>query len=144
MPTAATYYIVAMTYLNTELNMPARLRSALPFALAVVVASLAVARPARAQSASFAPAPAAAPVVAAEPTVPPVGPTLDAASVGVRHKAVETNAAARRGGLGQAEALMIVGGAAVLVGLLIGSGAGNAIAVGGAIVGLVGLYEYLQ
>ena len=143
MPTAATCYIVAMTYLNTELNMPARLRSALPFALAVV-ASLAVARPARAQSASFAPAPAAAPVATAEPTVAPVGPTLDAASVGVRHKAVETNAAARRGGLGQAEALMIVGGAAVLVGLLIGSGAGNAIAVGGAIVGLVGLYEYLQ
>jgi hypothetical protein len=123
--------------------MPARLRSALPFALAVV-ASLAAARPARAQNVSFAPAPAAAPVVAAEPTSAPVGPTLDAASVGVRHQATETNAAARRGGFGQGEALMIVGGAAVLVGLLIGGGAGNAIAVGGAIVGLVGLYEYLQ
>jgi hypothetical protein len=46
--------------------------------------------------------------------------------------------------MGQGEALMIVGGAAVLVGLLIGNGAGNAIAVGGAIVGLVGLYQYLQ
>jgi hypothetical protein len=122
--------------------MPARLRSALPFAFAVV-ASLALARPAQAQSASFAPAPTTAPVVAAEPTAAPVGPTVDAASVAVRHKAVET-AAARRGGYGQGEALMIVGGAAVLVGLLIGGGAGNAIAVGGAIVGLVGLYEYLQ
>jgi hypothetical protein len=124
--------------------MPARLRSALRFALALVVASLAVARPSQAQSASFAPAPTAAPIVAAEPTATPVGPTLDAASVGVRHQAVETNAAARRSGMGQGEALMIVGGAAVLVGLLIGGGAGNAIAVGGAIVGLVGLYEYLQ
>jgi hypothetical protein len=124
--------------------MPARLRSTLPFAFALVVASLSVARPARAQSASFAPAPAAAPAVAAEPSAAPVGPTLDAASVGVRHRAAETTAAARRGGMGQAEALMIVGGAAVLVGLLIGNGAGNAIAVGGAIVGLVGLYEYLQ
>jgi hypothetical protein len=122
--------------------MPARLRSALPFAFAVV-ASFALARPAQAQSASFAPAPTTAPAVAAEPTAAPVGPTVDAASVAVRHKAVET-AAARRGGYGQGEALMIVGGAAVLVGLLIGGGAGNAIAVGGAIVGLVGLYEYLQ
>jgi hypothetical protein len=143
MPTAAPDYIAATTYLNTEPNMPACLRSALPFAFAVV-ASFAVAHPAQAQSTSFAPAPAAAPAVAAEPSVAPVGPTLDAASVGVRHKAVETNAAARRGGIGQGEALMIVGGAAVLVGLLIGGGAGNAIAVGGAIVGLVGLYEYLQ
>jgi hypothetical protein len=123
--------------------MSARLRSALPFAL-TVVASLAVARSVHAQSVSFAPAPAVAPAVAAEPAAAPVGPTLDAASVGVHHKAAETNAAARRGGYGQGEALMIVGGAAVLVGLLIGGGAGNAIAVGGAIVGLVGLYEYLQ
>jgi hypothetical protein len=124
--------------------MSARLRSTLPFALAIVVASLAVARPAHAQSAALVPAPATVPVVAAEPTAVPVGPTLDAATVGVRHQAVETNAAARRSGMGQGEALMIVGGAAVLVGLLIGGGAGSAIAVGGAIVGLVGLYEYLQ
>ncbi|MDQ6635215.1 MAG: hypothetical protein M3Z10_10725 [Gemmatimonadota bacterium] len=124
--------------------MSARLRSARPLALAFVVASLAVARPAHAQSAALAPAPATALVSSAEPTPAPVGPTLDAASVGVRHQAVETTAAARRSGMGQAEALMIVGGAAVLVGLLIGGGAGSAIAVGGAIVGLVGLYEYLQ
>ena len=39
---------------------------------------------------------------------------------------------------------MIVGGAAVLVGLVIGNGAGNAIAVGGAVIGLYGLYQYLQ
>lgn len=123
--------------------MPARLRSVLPFALVLGVASLTVARPAHAQSASLAPAPATAAVVAPEPGSAPVGPTLDAASVGVHHVTVAA-APARHGNFGQGEALMIVGGAAVLVGLLIGSGAGNAIAVGGAIVGLVGLYEYLQ
>jgi hypothetical protein len=124
--------------------MPARLRSVLPFALALGVASLTVARPAHAQSASLTPAPSTVPAVAAEPAPAPVGPTMEAASVGVHHVAAAPATAARRGGFGQGEALMIVGGAAVLVGLLIGSGAGNAIAVGGAIVGLVGLYEYLQ
>jgi hypothetical protein len=83
-------------------------------------------------------------MVAAEPSAAPVGPTLEAASVGVHHVAAEAKPAARHGGMGQGEALMIVGGAAVLVGLLIGDGAGSAIAVGGAIVGLVGLYQYLQ
>jgi hypothetical protein len=41
-------------------------------------------------------------------------------------------------------ALMVVGGAALLTGLIIGGNAGTAIAVGGAVVGLVGLYQYLQ
>ena len=41
-------------------------------------------------------------------------------------------------------ALMVVGGAALLAGLIIGGGAGTAIAVGGAVVGLYGLYEFLQ
>ena len=39
---------------------------------------------------------------------------------------------------------MVVGGAAVLVGLVIGGSAGGAIAIGGAVAGLIGLYEYLQ
>jgi hypothetical protein len=39
---------------------------------------------------------------------------------------------------------MVVGGAALLSGLIIGGGAGTAIAVGGAVVGLYGLYEFLQ
>ncbi|NUO94229.1 MAG: hypothetical protein HOQ14_07085, partial [Gemmatimonadaceae bacterium] len=53
-------------------------------------------------------------------------------------------AAAPRGGYGQPVALMVVGGAALVVGLIIGGGAGTAIAVGGAVAGLVGLYQYLQ
>jgi hypothetical protein len=40
--------------------------------------------------------------------------------------------------------LMIVGGAALLVGGIVGGKAGGAIMVGGAVVGLAGLWRYLQ
>lgn len=76
------------------------------------------------------------------------GPTMDAASVAVRqpvsHENRMQNAAPRRAGYGQPVALMVVGGAALLAGLIIGGGAGTAIAVGGAVIGLYGLYEFLQ
>ena len=52
--------------------------------------------------------------------------------------------AAQRRDLGQPIALMVVGGAALLTGLIIGDDAGTVIAVSGALVGLYGLYEYLQ
>ena len=124
--------------------MNARSRIALPLALAFAVASMAVARPAAAQSLALAPAPATSAVATpvAEPTT---GPTLAAASVAVRHaEAPVTSAPARRAGYGQPVALMVVGGAALLTGLIIGNDAGTAIAVGGAVVGLIGLYQYLQ
>ncbi len=47
-------------------------------------------------------------------------------------------------GLGQPMALMIVGGAALLAGAIIGGDPGTIIMIGGAVIGLVGLYEYLQ
>ena len=120
------------------MNTPSRI--ALPLALAFGVASMAVARPAAAQS--LAPATSAVVTPVAEPTP---GPTLAAASVAVRHaESPVTSAPARRGGYGQPVALMVVGGAALLTGLIIGNDAGTAIAVGGAVVGLVGLYQYLQ
>lgn len=76
------------------------------------------------------------------------GPTNDAARVAVSHptsRELKLSAAAqRRAGLGQPIALMVVGGAALLTGLIIGDDAGTVIAVGGALVGLYGLYEYLQ
>ena len=40
--------------------------------------------------------------------------------------------------------MMIVGGAALIVGAVIGDTPGTIIMVGGAVVGLVGLYQYLQ
>ena len=124
--------------------MNARSRIALPFALALGIASVAVARPAAAQSVSLAPAPA--PVALATPVAEPTtGPTLAAASVAVRHaESPVSNAPARRAGYGQPVALMVVGGAGLLTGLIIGGDAGTAIAVGGAVVGLIGLYQYLQ
>lgn len=44
----------------------------------------------------------------------------------------------------ESAALMIVGGAALLAGLVIGGGAGTAIAVGGALIGLYGLWMYVR
>ncbi len=41
-------------------------------------------------------------------------------------------------------ALMGVGAAAVVTGLLIGGDGGSAVAIGGAVVGLVGLYRYMR
>ena len=131
--------------------MPARTRFALPVALTLLVASAAIAPSAYAQSAALAPAPDSTPVAvqpaAAQPAAaqaPPAGPTMDAASVAVRHAPAADVAAAPRGGYGQPVALMVVGGAAVLVGLIIGNDVGTVIAVGGAIAGLYGLYQYLQ
>jgi hypothetical protein len=123
--------------------MTTRLRSTATLAFMLGVATLATPRSAAAQDASLAPAPTA-PTVAPQPT-PTAGPTMEAASVAVRHTASATTATPpRRAGYGQPVALMVVGGAAVLAGLIIGGGAGTAIAVGGAVVGLVGLYQYLQ
>ena len=75
-----------------------------------------------------------------------VGPTLAALNVGVRAVVPETTSAPPRGsaGLGQNEALMIVGGAAILVGAIVEGDAGKIFMIGGAIVGLYGLYKYLQ
>jgi hypothetical protein len=79
------------------------------------------------------------------------GPTVDRAAVGVRP--LDRNPATldaaeaamqQRLGLGQARALMIVGFAAVVIGLLMDNDPGTLIAVGGAVVGLYGLYHYLR
>ena len=79
------------------------------------------------------------------------GPTIERAAVGARplsHGDANTEAAEaalqQRLGLGQARALMIVGFAAVVIGLIVGDDAGTLIAIGGAAVGLYGLYHYLK
>ena len=74
------------------------------------------------------------------------GPTRDAATVAV-HRAAALDAAAPQPavrGHDRGTALMIFGGAAILTGVVIGNGAGYAISVVGAVVGLYGLYQYLQ
>jgi hypothetical protein len=62
------------------------------------------------------------------------------ASKAVAHAAM----AAPRRGLGQAQAMMVVGLGALLAGAIIGGTPGTIIMVGGAVVGLLGLYDYLQ
>ena len=79
------------------------------------------------------------------------GPTIEGAAVGARPVS-QTNASLdqaetamqQRLGLGQARALMIVGFAALVIGLLMDNDPGTLIAVGGAVVGLYGLYHYLR
>jgi hypothetical protein len=86
-------------------------------------------------------------VATSEPATPQVaGPTLDGATAGFHRTAQVargpvTVAAARAN---NSTALMIVGGAAFLAGAIISGDAGTIIMVGGAAVGLYGLYLYLQ
>jgi hypothetical protein len=85
----------------------------------------------------------------AQDVTPAAGPTLEAASVGFRPSlAVAPSDAellqARRGGLSTGQKLMILGGATFLVGALVGDDAGTVIMVGGAAIGLYGLYLWLN
>ena len=114
--------------------------------LFVLAAALVLPGAARAQSFSTGSV-SPAPVVTASVDAP-VGPSLDGATVGIRRNAtVETNhadvgAAVRHGD--QATVLMIVGGATLLAGAVIGGSAGTIIMIGGAAIGIYGLYLYLQ
>jgi hypothetical protein len=79
------------------------------------------------------------------------GPTMAASEAGIRaHVATEEISAqeaadrAAHGGLGTGGVLMIVGGAAFITGLIIGGGAGTALAVGGVLVAAYGLYLFLK
>jgi hypothetical protein len=51
---------------------------------------------------------------------------------------------ARSRRLGQAQAMMVVGFGALLAGAIIGGDPGTIIMVGGAVIGTIGLYEYVQ
>lgn len=89
---------------------------------------------------------ATSPPAAAELAPTAAGPVRDGAAVAVRHTAAADAAAPQPATRGheRGTALMIVGGAAILTGIVIGNGAGYAISVVGAVVGLYGLYQYLQ
>ena len=95
------------------------------------------------------PAPPAAPSASDEtpPAATPVGPSLAAATAGIHANVATTDAtraAEHHGGLGTGGALMIVGGAALIIGLIIGGSAGLIVAIAGAAVGLYGLFLFLQ
>jgi hypothetical protein len=87
--------------------------------------------------------------VAQGPTSPEVapatGPTQRAATLSPRRSTSTSKGvnAMRRPSRGSGVGLMILGGAALVTGLIIGDNAGTVIAVGGALIGLYGLYVYL-
>jgi len=78
------------------------------------------------------------------------GPTIEAAAVGFRPAPSKADAvsgestARRRSGDSQDIALIVVGVAAMVAGGVIGGTAGTIFLVGGAFVGLYGLYNLLQ
>jgi hypothetical protein len=74
-------------------------------------------------------------------------PVMTNASVGVRRTSEASplkHPAPFRADTRQNRGLMIVGGAAMLTGMIVGDDAGNLITVGGAVVFLWGLYQYLK
>jgi len=90
-------------------------------------------------------------IVESVPTPPTVdvapssGPTMHAARLSPRLASTTSKDAnaMRRPSRGSGVGLMILGGAALVTGLIIGGDAGTVSAVGGAIIGLYGLYVYL-
>lgn len=66
---------------------------------------------------------------------------------GAHHLTTSTSTAIaprQHAGLGQPAAMMVVGLGALVAGAIIGGAPGTIIMVGGAVIGLVGLWEYLQ
>ncbi|HJU68410.1 MAG TPA: hypothetical protein VJ650_09180 [Gemmatimonadaceae bacterium] len=84
----------------------------------------------------------------ASPAQPDLRPTVEAASSAVRPDlrmdATVPQALDFRRQLRRSETLMIIGGAIFLAGAIIGDDAGTIIMIGGAGIGIYGLYLYLQ
>jgi hypothetical protein len=99
-------------------------------------------------SAVAAPVADPAPVAAPAPAQPvSLAPFADNATVGVRSlspSAPVPYAPPPRDHVGTNVAMMIVGGAGLIVGAIIGGTPGTIVMVAGGVVGLVGLYKYLQ
>lgn len=81
--------------------------------------------------------------------MPSAGPTTAASAVGIRAPVAQRSATAAAAadphlGAGQNIALMVVGGAAMIIGAAVGDTAGVLLAVGGAVVFLYGLYNFVQ
>ena len=81
----------------------------------------------------------------------PKGPTIQAAAVGFRAEDAKVDATTQTTAApivarhqGQDVALMAVGVGAMIAGALIGGKAGTIVLIGGAAIGLFGLYHYLE
>ena len=91
---------------------------------------------------------AQAPRAASANSAQSVGPTVAANTAGIRAPTVARGNASRAAdthmGAGRNVALMVVGGAAIIIGAIIGETAGLLIAVAGAAIGLYGLFNFIQ
>lgn len=128
----------------------------LPVRLIALSLSLAAMMPLGAQSApsldstrdssSAAASPAPAPVAVEQ--APAAGAPLTGLRAGVHApetaRAAEASVAQSRNSMGQSQAMMVVGVAALIAGAVIGDTPGTIIMVGGAVIGLIGLYDYLK
>jgi hypothetical protein len=107
----------------------------------VFVAFIAAPTAARAQQLS---APGSAP----EKSSVAAGPRLEMTATAARQliQTSDNSAMQRRSrqGTGKPVALMIVGGAAIILGAVIGDAPGTLFMIGGAVALLIGLYQYLQ
>jgi hypothetical protein len=76
----------------------------------------------------------------------PVASLMDRPSEAVRRPAMTPGAPLPAAGknLGEAKAEMIVGGAAIVAGMVVGGDGGAVLMFGGAVVGLYGLWNYLK
>jgi hypothetical protein len=144
-----------LTHHPEETQVPARRPRSLSLALALVLAAAplgaqtadpgsALAAPAATATEAALPATTAevpgAPMAAAAPAAL-TAPTRATAELGQEQAALQARA---QRNFSQSQVLMIVGGAALISGLIIGDGLGDVLAIGGAGVGLYGLYRFLQ
>jgi hypothetical protein len=116
-----------------------------PFTTAIALALLAT--PAAAQQQPFAVDPAPATAAALTPAPATLGPTYTAAQLGVHQDLAAPTALNGEAFLPkrrEGRALAIFGGAAFIAGLIIGGDGGTVIAIGGAGLGLYGLYVWLH
>ena len=86
--------------------------------------------------------PVSAPAPAAAPSLAGARAAVSAPVAAAAHAPAAAMQA--RGGLQQSQILMIVGGAAIVLGLLVDNDASDVLVVVGAGVGLWGLYQYLK
>jgi hypothetical protein len=94
-------------------------------------------------------APTTAPIAFAERAVSPAlitpaGVTQPKSAVGARASAAAPFAMRSASEGSHNPAMMVVGGAALIVGAVVGGKAGTIVMIGGGILGLVGLWNYLQ
>ena len=93
---------------------------------------------------SIAPAPAQNQATVASANAAPLTGLRAAAHKTESRSPLQPTMMATHGNLGQARAMMVVGVAGLIAGAIIGGTPGTIIMVGGTVVGLIGLYEYLQ